>query len=121
MMQDKALNFTYSQIGGLTSILPIAYGFSKFLSGVLGSRTSATKLLAGKAIAADRAEGPVTNSAAALCFNYIDSSNTRCLYDHAALVVSLLHDAQMTVQSWFTTWCCVSAQILHSVASAWQF
>ena len=31
----------------MTSIFPIAYGFSKFVSGVLGSRTSATMLLAG--------------------------------------------------------------------------
>ena len=28
MMQDKALALTYTQIGGLTSILPVAYGMA---------------------------------------------------------------------------------------------
>jgi MFS transporter, OPA family, sugar phosphate sensor protein UhpC len=31
----------------MTSIFPIAYGFSKFASGVLGARTSPTLLLGG--------------------------------------------------------------------------
>lgn len=35
------------QIGSLTSLFPIAYGFSKFVSGVLGARTSPTIMLAG--------------------------------------------------------------------------
>lgn len=35
------------QIGALTSLFPIMYGVSKFLSGVLGSRTSPRLLLAG--------------------------------------------------------------------------
>jgi OPA family sugar phosphate sensor protein UhpC-like MFS transporter len=35
------------QVGVLTSIFPIAYGMSKFVSGVLGSRTSPRLLLAG--------------------------------------------------------------------------
>ncbi len=35
------------QIGSLTSLFPIAYGFSKFVSGVLGARTSPTLMLAG--------------------------------------------------------------------------
>jgi len=35
------------QIGALTSIFPIMYGMSKFVSGVLGSRTSPRLLLAG--------------------------------------------------------------------------
>lgn len=35
------------QIGSLTSLFPIAYGFSKFVSGVLGARTSPTVMLAG--------------------------------------------------------------------------
>jgi sugar phosphate permease len=47
MMQAKDLKIDYTQVGGLTSILPLAYGASKFLSGVLGSRTSPTLLLAG--------------------------------------------------------------------------
>jgi len=34
------------QVGVMTSIFPIAYGFSKFASGVLGARTS-PKLLLG--------------------------------------------------------------------------
>eukprot|EP00245_Coleochaete_scutata_P005699 TRINITY_DN19450_c0_g1_i1.p1 TRINITY_DN19450_c0_g1~~TRINITY_DN19450_c0_g1_i1.p1 ORF type:complete len:546 (-),score=94.08 TRINITY_DN19450_c0_g1_i1:402-2039(-) len=34
-------------VGGLTSVLPIAYGFSKGLSGVLGGKTRPTLLLAG--------------------------------------------------------------------------
>ena len=36
-----------SQIGTLTSLFPIAYGMSKFVSGVLGARTSPTLMLAG--------------------------------------------------------------------------
>ena len=36
-----------SQIGSLTSLFPIAYGFSKFVSGVLGARTSPRVMLAG--------------------------------------------------------------------------
>eukprot|EP00884_Botryococcus_braunii_P017475 jgi/Botrbrau1/4410/Bobra.0348s0003.1 len=47
MLEDKALGLDLKAIGGLTSVLPIAYGFSKFLSGVVGANTSATLLLAG--------------------------------------------------------------------------
>ena len=36
-----------TQVGSLTSLFPIAYGFSKFVSGVLGARTSPTLMLAG--------------------------------------------------------------------------
>ena len=36
-----------AQIGSLTSLFPIAYGFSKFVSGVLGARTSPRVMLAG--------------------------------------------------------------------------
>lgn len=39
------------QVGGLTSIFPIAYGMSKFVSGVLGARTSPTVMLSGGLIA----------------------------------------------------------------------
>ena len=35
------------QVGSLTSLFPIAYGFSKFVSGVLGARTSPTLMLSG--------------------------------------------------------------------------
>ena len=38
---------TFSQVGSLTSLFPIAYGFSKFVSGVLGARTSPRVMLAG--------------------------------------------------------------------------
>eukprot|EP00898_Chlorokybus_atmophyticus_P000707 jgi/Chlat1/1637/Chrsp127S08673 len=47
MMNDPALGLSLAQVGGLTSIMPVAYGISKFLSGVLGSRTSPVQLLAG--------------------------------------------------------------------------
>ena len=36
-----------TQVGSLTSLFPIAYGFSKFVSGVLGARTSPTLMLSG--------------------------------------------------------------------------
>ena len=36
-----------AQVGSLTSLFPIAYGFSKFVSGVLGARTSPTLMLSG--------------------------------------------------------------------------
>lgn len=36
-----------SQIGAMTSIFPIAYGMSKFISGVVGAKFSPTVLLAG--------------------------------------------------------------------------
>ena len=48
MLEDKALGLDMTAVGGLTSILPVAYGFSKFLSGVLGARTSPRILLAGR-------------------------------------------------------------------------
>ena len=47
MLEDKALGLDMTAIGGLTSMLPVAYGISKFLSGVLGARTSPTILLSG--------------------------------------------------------------------------
>ena len=47
MLEDKSLGLDMTAIGGLTSMLPVAYGFSKFLSGVLGARTSPTIMLAG--------------------------------------------------------------------------
>ena len=40
-----------TQVGSLTSLFPIAYGFSKFVSGVLGARTSPRIMLAGGLIA----------------------------------------------------------------------
>ena len=47
MVADATLGITMRDIGTLTSIFPIMYGFSKFASGVLGSRTSPRLLLAG--------------------------------------------------------------------------
>lgn len=47
MTADPALKMDITQVGTMTSIFPIAYGFSKFLSGVLGARTSPRNLLAG--------------------------------------------------------------------------
>eukprot|EP00891_Asterochloris_glomerata_P001064 jgi/Astpho2/1064/e_gw1.00017.33.1_t len=52
MMKDASLGIHYTEIGALTSIMPIAYGASKFLSGVLGSKTSPRILLAGGLAAA---------------------------------------------------------------------
>jgi hypothetical protein len=40
-----------AQVGSLTSLFPIAYGFSKFVSGVLGARTSPTLMLSGGLLA----------------------------------------------------------------------
>eukprot|EP00891_Asterochloris_glomerata_P002463 jgi/Astpho2/2463/Aster-04188 len=53
MVADASLKMditqTYGdlQVGTMTSIFPIAYGFSKFLSGVLGARSSPRIMLAG--------------------------------------------------------------------------
>ncbi|KAK9908663.1 hypothetical protein WJX75_001165 [Coccomyxa subellipsoidea] len=47
MIEDASLGLDMTSVGGLTSMLPVAYGFSKFLSGVLGARTSPTILLSG--------------------------------------------------------------------------
>ena len=45
MVATPALGMDVTQIGLMTSIFPLAYGFSKFVSGVLGSLMSASKLL----------------------------------------------------------------------------
>lgn len=47
MVGDPSLGISMTDIGALTSIFPIMYGMSKFVSGVLGSRTSPRLLLAG--------------------------------------------------------------------------
>ena len=47
MVSDPSLGLSMTDIGALTSIFPIMYGMSKFVSGVLGSRTSPRLLLAG--------------------------------------------------------------------------
>lgn len=47
MVADKALGMDITMIGAMTSIFPIAYGMSKFISGVLGAKFSPTTLLAG--------------------------------------------------------------------------
>lgn len=46
LLEDKAVGLTMTQIGGLTSVLPVCYGFSKFLSGVAGARASPRVVLA---------------------------------------------------------------------------
>lgn len=46
MVADPALNMDITQVGAMTSVFPIFYGFSKFASGVLGARTAAHTLLA---------------------------------------------------------------------------
>ena len=45
--QSRVMAAVMAQVGSLTSLFPIAYGFSKFVSGVLGARTSPTLMLAG--------------------------------------------------------------------------
>ena len=47
MVADPALKMDITQVGVMTSIFPIAYGFSKFVSGVLGARSSPRYMLAG--------------------------------------------------------------------------
>jgi hypothetical protein len=38
MVSDPSLGFSMTQIGAMTSIFPIAYGASKFVSGIIGDR-----------------------------------------------------------------------------------
>ncbi|KAG2488806.1 hypothetical protein HYH03_012606 [Edaphochlamys debaryana] len=47
MVADPSLHMDITQIGAMTSIFPIAYGMSKFISGVLGAKFSPSVLLAG--------------------------------------------------------------------------
>lgn len=47
MVADPSLNISLPQVGAMTSLFPLAYGFSKFLAGILSARFSATTLLAG--------------------------------------------------------------------------
>eukprot|EP00195_Chlamydomonas_chlamydogama_P013869 CAMPEP_0202900640 /NCGR_PEP_ID=MMETSP1392-20130828/11956_1 /ASSEMBLY_ACC=CAM_ASM_000868 /TAXON_ID=225041 /ORGANISM="Chlamydomonas chlamydogama, Strain SAG 11-48b" /LENGTH=469 /DNA_ID=CAMNT_0049587075 /DNA_START=389 /DNA_END=1797 /DNA_ORIENTATION=- len=47
MVADPTLGMDITQIGAMTSIFPIAYGMSKFISGVVGAKFSPTVLLAG--------------------------------------------------------------------------
>eukprot|EP01026_Neomeris_dumetosa_P058917 TRINITY_DN5499_c0_g1_i5.p1 TRINITY_DN5499_c0_g1~~TRINITY_DN5499_c0_g1_i5.p1 ORF type:complete len:538 (+),score=63.90 TRINITY_DN5499_c0_g1_i5:62-1675(+) len=51
MLADPALGMDITQVGGLASIMPFAYGMSKFFSGALGSKTSPKLLLGGGLIA----------------------------------------------------------------------
>lgn len=46
MVADPLLNMDITMVGAMTSIFPIAYGMSKFVSGVLGAKISPAKLLA---------------------------------------------------------------------------
>ena len=45
MLKDASLGLDLALVGVLTSFLPIAYAFSKGISGILGSTTSPRKLL----------------------------------------------------------------------------
>lgn len=47
MVADPTLGMDITQIGAMTSIFPIAYGMSKFVSGVVGARFPASVLLGG--------------------------------------------------------------------------
>lgn len=47
MVADPQLGLDITAVGAMTSIFPIAYGMSKFVSGVLGARSSPQILLAG--------------------------------------------------------------------------
>jgi OPA family sugar phosphate sensor protein UhpC-like MFS transporter len=47
MVADPKLGMDITMIGAMTSVFPIAYGMSKFVSGVLGAKISPTVLLAG--------------------------------------------------------------------------
>eukprot|EP00210_Caulerpa_lentillifera_P004711 g4495.t1 len=51
LVADSTLNLNITDIGTMTSVFPIFYGFSKFASGVLGARTEAHVLLAGGLVA----------------------------------------------------------------------
>eukprot|EP00803_Ostreobium_quekettii_P006103 evm.model.scf_363.4 EVM.evm.TU.scf_363.4 scf_363:31311-36976(+) len=61
MVADKSLNMDITNIGALTSIFPIFYGFSKFASGVLGARTPAHILLGS---------GLIATAAVNICFGF---------------------------------------------------
>uniref|UniRef100_A0A7R9V7P4 Major facilitator superfamily (MFS) profile domain-containing protein n=1 Tax=Chlamydomonas euryale TaxID=1486919 RepID=A0A7R9V7P4_9CHLO len=47
MVADPSLGMDITMVGAMTSVFPIAYGMSKFVSGVLGAKISPTYLLAG--------------------------------------------------------------------------
>uniref|UniRef100_A0A6U9RBK6 Major facilitator superfamily (MFS) profile domain-containing protein n=1 Tax=Picocystis salinarum TaxID=88271 RepID=A0A6U9RBK6_9CHLO len=47
MVASDSLNLDITNVGQMTSIFPIAYGMSKFVSGVLGAKLSPRVLLAG--------------------------------------------------------------------------
>eukprot|EP00198_Chlamydomonas_reinhardtii_P001258 XP_001690593.1 hexose-phosphate transporter [Chlamydomonas reinhardtii] len=51
MVADPSLGFSLAQVGTMTSIFPIAYGLSKFVSGIVGDRYSPSLLLGGGLIA----------------------------------------------------------------------
>eukprot|EP01025_Chloroclados_australasicus_P053278 TRINITY_DN6259_c0_g1_i1.p1 TRINITY_DN6259_c0_g1~~TRINITY_DN6259_c0_g1_i1.p1 ORF type:complete len:583 (-),score=60.98 TRINITY_DN6259_c0_g1_i1:344-1972(-) len=51
MLADASLGMDITQVGGLATIMPFAYGMSKFFSGALGSKTSPKLLLGGGLIA----------------------------------------------------------------------
>lgn len=47
MVATPGLGIDITQVGVMTSIFPLAYGFSKFVAGVLSARLSPTVMLAG--------------------------------------------------------------------------
>lgn len=47
MLKDASLGLDLTIVGGITSLLPVAYAFSKGFSGLLGSTLSPRLLLAG--------------------------------------------------------------------------
>jgi sugar phosphate permease len=47
MLKDAALGMDLTAVGFISSLLPIAYAFSKGISGFLGSTTSSRLLLSG--------------------------------------------------------------------------
>lgn len=71
MVADAALKMDITQVGVMTSIFPIAYGFSKFASGVLGARSSPSLLLGG---------GLIATALVNLCFGFGASMTWFCCF-----------------------------------------
>lgn len=65
LLADKSLGLTLTDIGAMTSIFPMAYGVSKFISGVVASTVS-SRLLLGLGLAATAAVCLAFGSASSL-------------------------------------------------------
>ena len=79
MIKDPNLNFDMTKVGGLVSIMPVAYACSKFVSGVIGARTSPVVLLAGAArliVAAEMCQQPLHGAM------HVASPGTRLACNH---------------------------------------